>query len=45
MGSISNNSQVVLAGLVAGEKVALDPIRAGIVLMQQRQQAAGRAND
>ena len=45
MGSISNNSQVVLAGLVAGEKVALDPIRAGIVLMQQRQQTAGRGND
>ncbi len=45
MGSISNDSQVVLSGLAEGEKVALDPIRAGIVLMQQRQQAAGRGND
>ncbi|MCK4675508.1 MAG: efflux RND transporter periplasmic adaptor subunit [Gammaproteobacteria bacterium] len=45
IGSISNNSRVVLSGLLVGEKVALDPIRAGIVLMQQRQQAAGRSND
>jgi len=45
MGSIRGDSQVVLSGLVEGEKVALDPIRAGIVLMQQRQQAAGRGND
>ena len=48
-GSISNKSHVVLSGLAEGEKVALDPIRAGIVLMQQRQQAAGqkagKAND
>lgn len=44
-GSINNNSHVVLSGLLAGEKVALDPIRAGIVLMQQRQQSAGRDND
>ncbi len=45
MGSISNHSQVVLSGLTEGEKVALDPIRAGIELMQQRQQSAGQTND
>lgn len=36
LGSKHNSSQVVLSGLVAGEKVALDPIKAGIVAMQQR---------
>jgi RND family efflux transporter MFP subunit len=41
-GSISDDSQVVLSGLAEGEKVALDPIRAGIRLMQQRQQSAGQ---
>ena len=45
MGSINKNLQVVLSGLAEGEKVALDPIKAGIVLMQQRQQSAGRFND
>jgi len=45
MGSINKNLQVILSGLAEGEKVALDPIKAGIVLMQQRQQSAGRLND
>ena len=45
MGSINKNLQVILSGLAEGEKVALDPIKAGIVLMQQRQQSAGRFND
>lgn len=45
MGSINNKLQVILSGLAEGEKVALDPIKAGIVLMQQRQQSAGRFND
>ncbi|NOR42362.1 MAG: efflux RND transporter periplasmic adaptor subunit [Gammaproteobacteria bacterium] len=45
VGSINKNLQVVLSGLAEGEKVALDPIKAGIVLMQQRQQSAGRFND
>jgi RND family efflux transporter MFP subunit len=45
MGSINNKLQVVLSGLVEGEKVALDPIKAGIVLIQQRQQSVGRFND
>jgi RND family efflux transporter MFP subunit len=38
IGSASDNMQVVLSGLNEGESVALDPIKAGIVLMQQRQQ-------
>jgi len=42
MGSVNKNRQVVLSGLDEGERVALDPIKAGIVLMQQRQQAAGQ---
>ena len=41
-GKTSDDMQVVLSGLAIGEQVALDPIRAGIKLMQQRQQAAGR---
>lgn len=40
MGTVRGDQQEVLSGLVAGEKVALDPIKAGIALMQQRQQAA-----
>ena len=32
--------QEVLSGVVAGEKVALDPIKAGIALMRQRQQSS-----
>ena len=40
MGAIRGDQQEVLSGVVAGEKVALDPIRAGIVLMKRRQQAA-----
>ncbi len=42
LGSKSDGSQVVLSGLDAGEKVALDPIKAGIVLKQQRQQSKGQ---
>jgi hypothetical protein len=42
MGSVRGNSQVVLSGLDAGEKVALDPIQAGIQLMKQRQQAVSQ---
>ena len=45
MGSINKNLQVILSGLAEGEKVALDPIKAGIVLMQQRRQSTGRFND
>lgn len=40
IGRSSHDSQIVLSGLSAGEKVALDPIQAGIVLMQQRRQQA-----
>ena len=36
LGSSSNTSIAVLSGLSEGEKVALDPIQAGIVAMQQR---------
>ena len=42
LGSVSNDSQAVLSGLAEGEKVALQPIKAGIRLMQQRQQSAGQ---
>ena len=45
MGNSSGLSQVVLSGLEAGEQVALDPIKAGIALMRQRQQSAGRSDD
>ncbi len=38
IGTTSDNLQVVLSGLSEGESVALDPIKAGIVLMQQRLQ-------
>ncbi|MCG6939034.1 MAG: efflux RND transporter periplasmic adaptor subunit [Gammaproteobacteria bacterium] len=42
LGDTSDGSQAVLSGLVEGEKVALQPIEAGILLMQQRQQSTGR---
>ena len=48
MGRTNGNLQVVLSGLTEGEKVALNPIKAGIILMQQRQarqRSAGRSND
>lgn len=46
LGSASNSWQTVLSGLVEGEKVALDPIKAGIAVMQQRrQQAAGHGDE
>ena len=46
LGSVYHDSQVVLSGLTVGETVALDPIEAGIVLMQRRrQQSAGHANE
>jgi RND family efflux transporter MFP subunit len=38
LGSASNGSQAILSGLTAGEKVALEPIKAGIAVMQQRRQ-------
>lgn len=41
LGSANNGSQALLSGLSEGEKVALQPIEAGIRLMQQRQQSAG----
>lgn len=45
LGRTNNDSQIVLSGLTVGEKVALDPIEAGIVLMQQRrQQSAGHVD-
>ena len=46
LGNASNGSQVILSGLTAGEKVALDPIKAGIAVMQQRrQQSAAQADE
>ncbi|MBE9568044.1 MAG: efflux RND transporter periplasmic adaptor subunit [Proteobacteria bacterium] len=38
VGRQRGDAQVILSGLDAGEKVALDPIQAGIQLMKQRQQ-------
>ena len=38
LGRKNGDSLIVLSGLTEGEKVALDPIKAGIVLMQQRRQ-------
>ena len=38
LGRKNGDSLIVLSGLTEGEKVALDPIQAGIVLMQQRRQ-------
>jgi RND family efflux transporter MFP subunit len=43
VGSASGNSRVVLSGLREGERVALDPIQAGIVLIHQRQSAVDKA--
>ena len=40
MGAVRGQQQEVLSGVVAGEKVALDPIKAGIALMRQRQQSS-----
>ncbi len=40
MGAVRDRQQEVLSGLTEAEKVALDPIKAGIALMQQRQQSA-----
>ncbi len=46
LGRTSNDSQIVLSGLSVGEKVALDPIKAGAALIQQRrQQAAGQSDE
>jgi len=46
LGSSNNGSQVILSGLVEGERVALEPIKAGIAVMQQRRsQAAGHADE
>lgn len=42
LGSPSDGHQAVLSGLNEGEKVAMDPIEAGIQLMQQRQRAVGQ---
>lgn len=42
LGSKSNTSQAVLSGLSEGEKVALDPIEAGIVAMQQRRNSSAK---
>jgi len=36
LGRSNHSRQIVLSGLIAGEKLALDPIQAGIVLMRQR---------
>ncbi len=45
-GSSEDASQVILSGLSAGEKVAIDPIQAGINLItQRRQQSAGMTNE
>ena len=46
VGNSKGGLQVVLSGLTAGEKVALDPIQAGVISMQQRQQQlAGHGDD
>ncbi len=46
LGGKSGTSRVVLSGLMQGEKVALDPIRAGAMLIAQRQQLmAGQKHD
>ena len=42
IGGVNKNRQIVLSGLTEGETVALDPIKAGVVLMQQRQHSAGQ---
>lgn len=43
MGATRGEQQEVLSGVMAGEKVALDPIKAGIALMRQRQQSSTSA--
>ncbi len=43
MGAVRGQQQEVLSGVMAGEKVALDPIKAGIALMRQRQQSSTSA--
>ena len=47
LGRKNGDSLIVLSGLTEGEKVALDPIQAGIVLMQQRrrQNTAGTPHE
>lgn len=46
LGISSNKSQAILSGLTEGEKVALDPIKAGIAVMQQRRlQSAGHIDE
>ncbi len=46
LGSVSNGSQAIISGLSEGEKVALDPIKAGIAVMQQRrQQPTGQGDE
>ncbi len=46
LGNINNGNQAILSGLDEGERVALDPIQAGINTMQQRrQQSVGQADD
>jgi RND family efflux transporter MFP subunit len=45
LGSAQDGSLVVLSGLSEGEKVALDPIAAGISLMQQRRQHPAGSGD
>ena len=43
LGSKQDDSQVILSGLTMGEKVAIDPIRAGVVSIEQRRrQSAGQ---
>ena len=44
VGAASGDSRVVLSGLVEGERVALDPIEAGILLIHQRQNAAAKVD-
>ncbi len=44
LGSKNHTSQVVLSGLNEGESVALDPIQAGIVAMQQRREQSSKAS-
>ncbi|MBE9560898.1 MAG: efflux RND transporter periplasmic adaptor subunit [Proteobacteria bacterium] len=45
LGSRNNDSQIVLSGLTVGEKVAMDPIEAGVISMRQRrQQSAGHVD-
>lgn len=46
LGSKRDAAQVILSGLVAGEKVAINPIQAGIdSIAQRRAQSAGQADE